>query len=59
MAIYYAVIAVKVLIWTENHGGFAAHNMGVLAGVTLRTSTIHAAILLMAMFVVERRRRKS
>jgi hypothetical protein len=43
---YYAIVILKALVWAHRHGGFAAHNMHELIGITLRTSTIDVAILL-------------
>lgn len=55
---YYAAVILKALIWARNHGGFAAHNMSELMGVTLRTTTVDAFILLTMIFIVWRRGRK-
>jgi len=56
MAAYYAAVIVKAVIWAENHGGFVTHNMSELIGVTLRTTTVDAGILLAAIFTLRRRK---
>jgi hypothetical protein len=58
MAAYYAAVIVKAVIWAENHGGFGAHNMSELIGVTLRTTTVDAGILLTLIFILGRTKRE-
>ena len=45
IAAYYAIVILKALLWATRHGGFEAHNMNELIGITLRTTTVDGAIL--------------
>jgi len=55
---YYAAVIVKMLLWVHRDGGFAnpARHMGILTSAVLRSATVHATILLVLMFAVNRAR---
>jgi hypothetical protein len=57
---YYAVVMVKMCLWIHRNGGLANPNRDVhiLTLVMLRVATIHAAILLSLMVVVNLRRQR-